>query len=140
MNLLPEKLASSSCSDAVLFSMSGSYVPYLKKSQALLQLFHADYHLHHFHPPYHHSFLQQCWQVDQLPELHVNSNVKERNQLNTYINSVILLKRQVQILGILVIAVGYNITKITCSVFLGCFFSFFASSLLLLSFTFAVIS
>ena len=97
---------------------------HLKKSQALLQLFHADCHLHHVHPPYHHRILQQCWQVNQLPELHINSNVKERNELNIYINLVILLKRQVQILGTPVIAVGYNITKITCSVFLGVFLQF----------------
>ena len=94
---------------------------HVKKSQALLQLFHADYHLHHVHPPYHQSFLQQCWPVDQLQELHVNSNVKERNELNTYINLVILLKKQVQIPGTLVIAVGYNITETTCFVFLSVF-------------------
>lgn len=37
---------------------------------------------------------------------------------------VILPQRQVQIISILVTAVGYNITNITCSVFLRMFFQF----------------
>ena len=73
MKLLPEKLASSFCSEAVSFSVSGSYLP---------------------------------------------------SELNTYSNLDILLQRQVQILGILVIAVGYNITNTTCSVFLSMFLQF----------------
>ena len=92
---------------------------HLKKSQALLQLFHADCHFHHFPPLSHHRYLQQCWQVKQLPDLHVNNNVTERNELNTHL--LILPQRQVQILGMLVTAVGYNITNITCSVLLRVF-------------------
>ena len=96
----------------------------LKKSQALLQLFHADCHFHHFHPLSHHRYLQQCWQVDELPDLHVN-NVTERNELNTYIHLLILPQRQVQILDMLFTAVCYNITNNTCSVCSECFFNFF---------------
>ena len=98
---------------------------HLKKSQALLQLFHANCHFHHFHPLSHHRYLQQCWKVDQLPDLHVNNNVTERNELNTYIHLLILPQRQVQILDMLVTAVCYKITNITCSVLVRVFLQFF---------------
>lgn len=53
---------------------------------------------------------------------------------------VILPQRQVQIIGILVTVVGYNITNITCSVFLRIFLQFLHFQPAAPPFTFAVIS
>ena len=109
------------------FSVSGSYVPSEEKSgsSSVVSCWLS--------PPSFSSSLSSQFSSTMLAggstsRATCKQQCKERNELNTYINLVILLKRQVQI------------QRLPALFSLACFFSFFTSSLLLRSFIFAVIS